>query len=183
MSRSLALARALCLPDSLALSARWYRAPEVLLTCCKYTKVRQSFKLPPFLKLTNTDPFAAFCTPRCPSTVAFDLTSLVSKSVQNRGFQAGLEPPFPEFGAELSRFGKTDLSRFDKTDLSRFDEGCIWVKSWFRSAHALLFFFITLKPRVECYTKSMSLKYEPATEPLHISTHAHVLSSNLIPGP
>ena len=31
-----------------------------------------------------------------------------------------------------------------------------------------LFFFITLKPRVERYTKSMSLKYEPASEPLHI---------------
>jgi len=31
------------------------------------------------------------------------------------------------------------------------------------------FFFITLKPRVECYTKSMRLKYEPASEPLHIS--------------
>ena len=35
-----------------------------------------------------------------------------------------------------------------------------------------LFFFITLKPRVECYTKSMSLKYEPALEPLHISKRA-----------
>ena len=33
----------------------------------------------------------------------------------------------------------------------------------------LFFFFITLKPRVVCYTKSMSLKYEPASEPLHIS--------------
>ena len=33
----------------------------------------------------------------------------------------------------------------------------------------LLFFFITLKPRLESYTKSMSLKYEPASEPLHIS--------------
>ena len=32
-----------------------------------------------------------------------------------------------------------------------------------------IFFFITLKPRVECYTMSMSLKYEPASEPLHIS--------------
>jgi len=31
------------------------------------------------------------------------------------------------------------------------------------------FFFITLKPRVERYKKSMSLKYEPASEPLHIS--------------
>jgi len=30
------------------------------------------------------------------------------------------------------------------------------------------FFFITLKPRVELYTKSMSLKCEPASEPLHI---------------
>ena len=30
------------------------------------------------------------------------------------------------------------------------------------------FFFITLKPRVEGYAKSMSLKYEPASEPLHI---------------
>ena len=33
----------------------------------------------------------------------------------------------------------------------------------------LCFFFITLKPRVEYYAKSMSLKYEPASEPLHIS--------------
>jgi len=32
-----------------------------------------------------------------------------------------------------------------------------------------LLFFITLKPRVERYTKSMSLKYELASEPLHIS--------------
>jgi len=31
------------------------------------------------------------------------------------------------------------------------------------------FFFITLKPRVDGYTKSMSLKYEPSSEPLHIS--------------
>ena len=28
---------------------------------------------------------------------------------------------------------------------------------------------ICVEPRVECYTKSMSLKYEPASEPLHIS--------------
>ena len=34
--------------------------------------------------------------------------------------------------------------------------------------HSVLFFFITLKPRVERYTKSVSLKYEPASEPLHI---------------
>ena len=33
----------------------------------------------------------------------------------------------------------------------------------------LLLFFITLKPRVEWYTKSTSLKYEPASEPLRIS--------------
>jgi len=32
----------------------------------------------------------------------------------------------------------------------------------------LFFFFNTLKPRVERYKKSMSLKYEPASEPLHI---------------
>ena len=32
-----------------------------------------------------------------------------------------------------------------------------------------IFLFITLKPRVEWYTKSMSLKYEPTSEPLHIS--------------
>jgi len=32
----------------------------------------------------------------------------------------------------------------------------------------LFFFFITLKPRVERYTQSMRLKYEPASEPLHI---------------
>ena len=34
----------------------------------------------------------------------------------------------------------------------------------------VLFFFITLKPRVERYTKSMSLKCEPASDPLHIGT-------------
>ena len=28
---------------------------------------------------------------------------------------------------------------------------------------------ITLKPRVECYKRSMSLEYEPSSEPLHIS--------------
>ena len=35
-------------------------------------------------------------------------------------------------------------------------------------ANLLFFFFIILKPRVERYTKSTSLKYEPALEPLHI---------------
>ena len=30
-------------------------------------------------------------------------------------------------------------------------------------------FFMTLKPRVERYTKSMSFKYEPSSGPLHIS--------------
>jgi len=35
-------------------------------------------------------------------------------------------------------------------------------------AWMFLFFFITLKPRVELYTKCMSLKYEPSSEPLHI---------------
>jgi len=33
----------------------------------------------------------------------------------------------------------------------------------------IFFFFITRKPRVERYPKFMSLKYEPASEPLHIS--------------
>ena len=37
------------------------------------------------------------------------------------------------------------------------------------STPILLLFFITLKPRVERYTKSMGLKYELASEPLHIS--------------
>ena len=32
-----------------------------------------------------------------------------------------------------------------------------------RPRYVLLFFFITLKPRVEWYKKSMSLKYEPAS--------------------
>ena len=32
----------------------------------------------------------------------------------------------------------------------------------------LLFFFITFKTRVECYAKSMSLRYKPALEPQHI---------------
>ena len=38
-----------------------------------------------------------------------------------------------------------------------------------RLVRVLRLLFITLKPRVEWYTKSMSLKYEPASEPLHIS--------------
>ena len=38
-----------------------------------------------------------------------------------------------------------------------------------QSLNSGLLFFITLKPRVECYTQSMSLTYEPASEPLHIS--------------
>ena len=29
--------------------------------------------------------------------------------------------------------------------------------------------FITLKPRVECYTQSLNLYYEPDSDPLHIS--------------
>ena len=35
----------------------------------------------------------------------------------------------------------------------------------------VLFFFcfITLQPRVELYTSSMSLKFEPSSEPFHIS--------------
>ena len=32
-----------------------------------------------------------------------------------------------------------------------------------------IFFFVARKPRVERYTKPMSLTYEPASEPLHIS--------------
>ena len=32
---------------------------------------------------------------------------------------------------------------------------------------AIFFFFITLKPRVEGYKNSMSLEYEPSSEPLH----------------
>ena len=36
----------------------------------------------------------------------------------------------------------------------------------------LFFFFITLKPRVERYTKSMGLKYEPASELLRASGRA-----------
>jgi len=40
------------------------------------------------------------------------------------------------------------------------------------SASSLL--FITIKPRVERYTKFMSLKYEPASEPLHIFVLATV---------
>ena len=31
------------------------------------------------------------------------------------------------------------------------------------------FFFITLKPRIEFNTKSISLQYEPASKPLHVS--------------
>ena len=41
--------------------------------------------------------------------------------------------------------------------------------SWCPGNPFFFFFFITLKPRVEEYTKSMSLKYEPASKPLHIS--------------
>ena len=32
----------------------------------------------------------------------------------------------------------------------------------------LFFFFITPEPRVESYAKFMSIKYEPASEPLHV---------------
>jgi len=39
----------------------------------------------------------------------------------------------------------------------------------------LLFFFITLKPRVKWYTKSVSLKYDPASEPPHSHTAATML--------
>ena len=39
----------------------------------------------------------------------------------------------------------------------------------FPSPTPLLFFLISLRPRVEWYTKSTSLKYEPASEPLHIA--------------
>ena len=37
-----------------------------------------------------------------------------------------------------------------------------------RAPASLFFCSITLKPRVQLYTKSMSLEYEPASEPLHI---------------
>jgi len=37
------------------------------------------------------------------------------------------------------------------------------------SPNLLFFFFITLKPRIERYTESMRLNYEPASEPMHIS--------------
>jgi len=33
---------------------------------------------------------------------------------------------------------------------------------------SFFFFFITVKPRVEWYTTSVSLKYEAVSEPLHI---------------
>ena len=46
----------------------------------------------------------------------------------------------------------------------------------FRNPQLLFFFFITLKPRVEGYTKYVSLKYEPASEPLHISSYTKVYS-------
>jgi len=50
---------------------------------------------------------------------------------------------------------------------------------------ANFFFFITLKHRVQWYTKSMSLKYEPASEPLHISvkqsTHSVDYASSKTP--
>ena len=36
-----------------------------------------------------------------------------------------------------------------------------------RLSKSVFFFFITLKPRVVRYTMSMSLKYEPASGPLH----------------
>jgi len=51
-------------------------------------------------------------------------------------------------------------------------EGCSVVSSLAQVRNPpffFFFFFITLKPRVEGYTKSVSLKYEPASEPLHIS--------------
>jgi len=39
--------------------------------------------------------------------------------------------------------------------------------------------FITLKPSVEWYTKSMSLKYEPASEPMHVSAQGLVVRLKL----
>jgi len=48
-----------------------------------------------------------------------------------------------------------------------------------RKKHRSFFFFITLKPRVKWYTKSMSLKYEPASEPLHISVKHRSVSSHV----
>jgi len=41
-------------------------------------------------------------------------------------------------------------------------------------AAPLFFSFITLKPTVEWYTRSMSLQYEPASRPLHISVKSLV---------
>ena len=45
----------------------------------------------------------------------------------------------------------------------------IFMRASFQISWRGFFFFITLTPRVERYTKSMILKYEPASEPLHIS--------------
>jgi hypothetical protein len=41
------------------------------------------------------------------------------------------------------------------------------------SSSDFFLFFITLKARVERYTRSVSLKYEPASEPLQISVGVH----------
>ena len=46
----------------------------------------------------------------------------------------------------------------------------------------LLFFVIDPKPRAERYTKSMSLKYEPASESLHRTDRTELIRSEYLAG-
>ena len=48
------------------------------------------------------------------------------------------------------------------------DELLPFEEEWTDAIGLSFFLLITFKPRVESYTKSMTLKYEPASKPLHI---------------
>ena len=64
----------------------------------------------------------------------------------------------------MCRFGGVKVVLFENDST---DDTVPIIKDSQRQVASL--FFITLKPRVEWYTKSMRLKFEPASEPLHIS--------------
>jgi len=69
------------------------------------------------------------------------------------GFQVKVLDTFHVFPSSL-RSGQSDAG---------------WGSWLVERSSLLLCFFVTLKPRVEGYTKSMSLRYEAASEPLYIS--------------
>ena len=80
--------------------------------------------------------------------------------------------------------GGYDEPRFARTELVVHVHSCRdkWASpSGNRLAGRVLeiffFFFVTLKARVERCTKSMSLKFEPASEPLHVSAKKSFLGS------